>query len=72
MKKRKLFNMLAKKYELPVKYVSHKLNPFYIYNHTVELSEKECIDFENCINWQYMAEDFDRDRKTYSSIFYGM
>lgn len=72
MKKRKLFNTLSKKYDLPIKYVSFKLNSFYIYNHTVELSEKECIDFENCINWEYMKQDFDRDRKCYSSIFYGM
>jgi hypothetical protein len=72
MKKRKLFNTLAKKYDLPIKYVSFKSDSFYIYKASVELSEKECIDFENCINWEYMKQDFDRDRNCYSSIFYGM
>ena len=72
MKKRKLFNALAEKYNLPIKYVTFKLDRFYIYKANVEQSEQFCIDFENSINWEYMKEDFNRDRNTYSSIFYGM
>jgi hypothetical protein len=72
MKKRKLFNTLAKKYNLPVKYVSFKLNPYYIYKADIEQTLEWCMDFENRFNWEYIKEDFERDRNRYSSIFYGM
>lgn len=72
MKKNKLFNTLAKKYELPRQYVAFKLNPFYIYKASVEVSDEWCKDFEKMFNWDFIKEDFERDRNREESIFYGM
>ena len=72
MKKRKLFNTLAKKYELPIKYIYFKLNPYYIYNADDEMDIDSCQFFESKFDWEYIKEDFERDRNTYSSVFYGM
>ena len=72
IKKRKLFNTLAKKYELPIKYIYFKLNPYYIYNADYEMDIDSCQFFESKFDWEYIKEDFERDRNTYSSVFYGM
>ena len=72
MKKRKFYNYLSKKYNLPSKYIAFKINPYYIYKASVELSLEYIEQFEKSFNWDYIKEDFEKDRNTYSSIFYGM
>lgn len=72
MKKRKFYNYLAKKYNLPYEYIKYKVNPIYIYKANVELSENQCREIENSIYWDYVREDFEKDRQTESSIFFGM
>lgn len=72
MKKRKFFNTLSKKYNLPVSYVSFKLNPYYIYKADVEHDVEWCEHFENMFNWNYIKADFETDRNRKESIFYGM
>lgn len=72
MKKRKFYNYLSKKYKLPYKYIVFKIDPYYIWESTVEITIEELERFEKSFNWEYIKEDFERDRNTYSSVFYGM
>lgn len=72
MKKRKFFNYLSKKYSLPYEYINFKINPYYIYKASIEVAKETLEAIENSMNWDYIKEDFERDRNTYSSVFYGM
>lgn len=72
MKKRKFYNYLSKKYNLPYEYIAFKINPYYIYKATIELSLEYLEQFENSFNWDFIKADFERDRNTYSSVFYRM
>lgn len=72
MKKRKFYNYLSKKYNLPYEYINFKINPYYIYKASVEVKQETLEAIENSMNWDYIKEDFERDRNTYSSVFYGM
>ena len=44
----------------------------YIYNGNKKLSMDELNAIENAIRWDYVKEDFERDRHRKESIFYGM
>lgn len=72
MKKRKFYNYLSKKYNLPYEYIAFKINPYYIWKATFELSLERLEEIENSFNWDFIQADFERDRNTYSSVFYGM
>lgn len=72
MKKRKFFNYLSKKYNMPYAYINFKLEPFYPYKANYEISKEYAEEFEKAVNWEYMKEDFEIDRKRECSIFYGM
>ena len=72
MKKNKLFNTLAKKYNLPKQYITFKLSKFYFYKASVEVSAEWCKSFEEMFNWGFIKEDFEKDRNREESIFYGM
>ena len=72
MKKRKFYNYLSKKYNLPYEYIAFKINHYYIWKATVELSLERLEEIENSFNWDFIQADFERDRNTYSSVFYGM
>ena len=72
MKKRKFYNYLSKKYNLPYEYIAFKINPYYIWKATVELSLEGLEEIENSFNWDFIQADFERDRNTYSSVFYRM
>ena len=72
MKKRKFYNYLSKKYNLPYEYIAFKINPYYIWKATIELSLERLEEIENSFNWDFIQADFERDRNTYSSVFYGM
>lgn len=72
MKKRKFYNYLAEKYGLPYEYIKFKLNPYYIYKASVELSIEYLEKLENAMNWEYIKEDFKRDRNRKESIFFGV
>lgn len=72
MKKRKFYNCLSKKYNLPYKYIAFKIDPYYIWKSTIEIAVEKLEQFENSFNWEYIKEDFERDTNTYSSVFYGM
>ena len=37
-----------------------------------EMDIDSCQFFESKFDWEYIKEDFERDRNTYSSVFYGM
>ena len=72
MKKRKLYNTLANKYNLPYKYIKFTCDSRYLYKANVEVDEKFMKEFENMFLWDNVKECFEIDRNTYSSIFYGM
>lgn len=72
MKRKQFFNYLAKKYNLPYKYISFKMLPYYIYKANMKVSLDCLKKLENAMNWEYIKEDFEKDRNTYSSVFYGM
>lgn len=72
MKKRKFYNYLSKKYNLPYEYTAFKINPYYIWKATIELSLERLEEIEKSFNWNFIKADFERDRNTYSSVFYGM
>ena len=72
MKKRKFYNYLSKKYNLPYEYIAFKINPYYIWKATIELSFERLEEIEKSFNWNFIKADFERDRNTYSSVFYGM
>lgn len=72
MKKRAFYNQLAKKYNLPYKYIAFKLDPYYIYKASAEINNKTLETLENAMNWDYINEDFERDTARKESIFYSM
>lgn len=72
MNKRTFYKMLAEKYNLPLEYIHFKVNPIYIWNGNKKLSMDELNAIENAIRWDYVKEDFERDRHRKESIFYGM
>lgn len=72
MNKRTFYKLLAGKYDLPLEYIRFKVNPIYIWNGNKKLSMDELNAIENAIRWDYVKEDFERDRHRKESIFYGM
>lgn len=72
MNKRQFYKMLAKKYDLPLEYIRFTVDPIYIWNGNKKLSIDELNDIENTIRWNYVQEDFERDRYRKESVFYGM
>lgn len=72
MNKITFYKMLAEKYDLPLEYIKFKVNPIYIYNGNKKLSMDELNAIENSIKWDYVKEDFERDRHRKESVFYGM
>lgn len=72
MKRKQFYEYLSEKYHLPYKYIAFKMNPYYFYKASVKVSLEYLEKLENAMNWEYMKEDFERDRNTYASIFYGM
>lgn len=72
MNKRQFYKLLSKKYDLPLEYIRFKVNPIYIWNGNKKLSMDELNAIENAIRWDYVKEDFERDRHRKESIFYEM
>lgn len=72
MNKRQFYKMLAKKYDLPLEYIRFTVDSIYIWNGNKKLSIDELNDIENAIRWNYVQEDFERDRYRKESVFYGM
>ena len=72
MKRKQFFAYLAEKYNLPYEYILFKMKPYYIYKATIKMSLEYLKQLENAMNWAYIKEDFEKDRNTYSSVFYGM
>lgn len=72
MNKRTFYMLLAEKYDLPLEYICFKVNPIYIWNGNKKLSIDELNAIENAIRWDYVKEDFERDRHRKESVFYGM
>lgn len=72
MNKRQFYKLLAEKYDLPLEYIHFKVNPIYIWNGNKRLFMDELNAIENAINWDYVKEDFERDRHRKESVFYGM
>lgn len=72
MNKRTFYKVLAEKYNLPLEYIRFKVNPIYIWNGNKKLSMDELNAIENAIRWDYVQEDFERDRHRKESAFYGM
>lgn len=72
MNKRIFYKLLAEKYNLPLEYIKFKVNPIYIWNWNKKLSIDELNAIENAINWDYVKEDFERDRHRKESVFCGM
>lgn len=48
------------------------MNPYYIFKASVELSLEYLEQLENSMNWDFIKTDFEKDRRTEASIFYGM
>lgn len=72
MNKRQFYKLLAEKYDLPLAYIKFKVDPIYIWNGNKKLSIDELNAIENAIRWDYVKEDFERDRHRKESVFYGM
>ena len=72
MNKRTFYKMLAEKYDLPLEYIRFKIDPIYTWNGNKRLSIDELNAIENAIRWDYVKEDFERDRHRKESIFYGI
>jgi hypothetical protein len=72
MNKRTFYKLLAEKYDLPLEYIKFKVDPIYIWNGNKKLSMDELNAIENAIRWNYVKEDFERDRHRKESIFYGI
>lgn len=72
MNKRQFYKMLAKKYDLPLEYIRFTVDPIYTWNGNKKLSIDELNAIENTIRWNYVKEDFERDRHRKESVFYGM
>ena len=64
MNKRQFYKLLSGKYDLPLEYIRFTVDPIYILN--------ELNAIENTIRWNYVKEDFERDRHRKESVFYGM
>lgn len=72
MNKRSFYKLLAEKYDLPLEYIHFTVDPIYIWNGNKKLSMNELNAMENAIRWDYVKEDFERDRHRKESVFYGM
>lgn len=72
MNKQQFYKLLAEKYDLPLEYICFKVYPIYIWNGNKRLSIDELNAIENAIRWDYVKEDFERDRHRKESIFYEM
>ena len=72
MNKQQFYKSLAEKYDLPIEYIRFKVDPIYTWNGNKRLSIDELNAIENVIRWDYVKEDFERDRHRKESIFYGM
>ena len=72
MNKRAFYKRLAEKYDLPLEYIRFKVNPICIWNGNKKLSMDELEAIENAIRWNYVKEDFERDRHRKESVIYGM
>lgn len=72
MNKQQFYKLLAEKYDLTLEYIRFKVDPIYIWNGNKNLSIDELNAIENAIRWDYVKEDFERDRHRKESIFYGM
>lgn len=72
MNKRQFYKLLSEKYGIPLEYIKIKVDPIYIWNGNKRLSMDELNAIENAIRWDYIKEDFERDRHRKESIFYGM
>lgn len=72
MNKRQFYKMLSEKYDLPLEYIHFTVDPIYIWNGNKKLSMDELNAIENTIRWNYVKEDFERDRHRKESVFYGM
>ena len=72
MNKRSFYKLLAEKYHLPLEYIRFIIDPIYIWNGNKKLSMDELKAIENAIRWDYVQENFERDRHRKESVFYGM
>ena len=72
MNKRTFYKLLSEKYHLPFEYIKFKVDPIYTWNGNKKLFMDKLNDIENAINWDYVKEDFERDRHRKESVFYGM
>ena len=72
MNKRTFYKLLAEKYDLPLEYVGFTVDPIYTWNGNKKLSMDELNAIENAIRWDYVQENFERDRHRKESVFYGM
>ncbi len=72
MNKRQFYKLLSEKYDLPFAYIRFTVDPIYIWNGNKKLSIDELNAIENAIRWDYVKEDFERDRHRKESVFYGM
>lgn len=72
MNKRQFYKLLSEKYDLPLEYIRFTVDPIYIWNGNKKLSIDELNAIENAIRWDYVKEDFERDRHRKESVFYGM
>lgn len=72
MNKRQFYKLLSGKYDLPLEYIRFTVDPIYIWNGNKKLSMNELNAIENTIRWNYVKEDFERDRHRKESVLYGM
>lgn len=72
MNKRQFYKLLSEKYDLPPEYIRFTVDPIYIWNGNKKLSMDELNAIDNAIRWNYVQEDFERDRHRKESVFYGM
>lgn len=72
MNKRSFYKLLAEKYDLPLEYIRFIVDTIYTWNGNKKLFMDKLNDIENAINWDYVKEDFERDRHRKESVFYGM
>ena len=72
MNKRQFYKLLSEKYDLPLEYIRFTVDPIYIYNGNKKTSMDELNAIENAIRWDYVKEDFERDRHRKESVFYEM
>ena len=72
MNKRQFYKLLAEKYDLPLEYIKFKVDPIYIWNGNKKLSIDILNVIENSMRWDFVKEDFERDRYRKESVFYGI